>query len=152
MRLKIKLIDPDLPLPEYQTSGAAAFDLITRLDTTIQPQGVARIPCNVVIEIPKGYMLFLKDRSSTAMRRGLLATAGIIDSDFCGEEDEILFQVYNFTDQPVTVERGERVGQGILVKIAQADWQVVDSMAHNKTRGGFGTSGSKINVRRKTRS
>lgn len=141
MKVKIKQIDKTLPLPKYQTTGAAAFDLITRIDTEVPPHAVVRVPCNVVIETPPGYMLFVKDRSSTSMRKGLLGTAGIVDQDFCGDDDELLFQVYNLTDQPVTVERGERIGQGIFVKITQGEWEEVDSMAHNKTRGGFGTTG-----------
>lgn len=142
MQVKIKQIDKSLPLPQYQTSGAAAFDLITRLDTLVPAHSVARIPCNAVIEIPKGYMLFLKDRSSTAMRKGLLATAGIVDQDYCGEDDELLFQVYNPTAKAVIIERGERIAQAIFVKIGHFDFQEILKMT-SKSRGGFGTTGSK---------
>lgn len=136
----IKRVNKTLPLPEYQTPGAVAFDLYARAATTILPQSVARIPTNVIIEVPVGYMLYVKDRSSTAMRKKLLTTAGFIDQDYCGEGDEILLQVYNFSQEPATVERGERLGQGVLIKIERAEWEEVDQMAQ-KNRGGFGTTG-----------
>lgn len=140
MQVEIKRIDPALPLPEYKTSGAVAFDFITRETTVVPPQAVVRIPGNVVIKTPPGYMLFVKDRSSTAMKKGLILTAGIGDQDYCGENDEILVQVFNFKNEPVTVERGERIAQGMFVRIDKADWKEVEKM-NTKNRGGFGTTG-----------
>ncbi len=143
MNIKIKRLDTTLPLPEYHTSGAVAFDLYARVDTEIPAQSIARIPTNLIIEVPAGYMLYLKDRSSTAKKKGLMAVGGVIDQDFCGESDEILFQVYNFTHETVIVERGERIGQGIFVKIDKAEWTEVPKMI-NKSRGGFGSTGDNV--------
>ena len=142
MKVKIKRVDKSLPLPEYKTEGAVAFDLYSRTDAVIKPKTLERLPTNLVIEIPKGYMLEIKDRSSTLKRKGLLVSVGYIDNDFCGDEDEILLQVYNLTDEDVSVERGERLGQGVFIKIDVADWQEVDTM-DNSSRGGFGTTGEK---------
>jgi dUTP pyrophosphatase len=142
MKIKIKRIDNALPLPEYQTSGAVAFDLYSRIDATILPKTVERLPANVIIEIPKGYMLEIKDRSSTLKKKGLLVTTGYIDNDYHGELDEILLQVYNLTDSEVKVERGERIGQGVFVKIDIAEWEEVDTMKE-ESRGGFGSTGHK---------
>jgi dUTP pyrophosphatase len=140
MQVTIKRVDPSLPLPEYKTAGAVAFDFVTRETTVIPPRSVGRVPGNVVVETPKGYLLFVKDRSSTAAKKGLICTAGIVDQDYCGENDEILVQVYNFQDQPVTVEKGERIAQGMFVKIETAEWREVLQM-NNNDRGGFGTTG-----------
>lgn len=140
MKVKIKRIDKTLPLPEYHTSGAVAFDLVAREGIVIQPHTIARVPANVVIEIPKGYMLLLKDRSSTPKKKGLLATVGFIDQDFCGDSDEIQMQFYNFQNVPVTIERGERLGQAAFVRIDQCEWEEVEAM-DTKTRGGFGSTG-----------
>lgn len=142
MKIKIKRIDNALPLPEYQTSGAVAFDLYSRIDAIILPKTVERLPANVIIEIPKGYMLEIKDRSSTLKKKGLLVTTGYIDNDYHGELDEILLQVYNITDIEVKVERGERIGQGVFVKIDIAEWEEVDTMK-KESRGGFGSTGHK---------
>lgn len=139
MKVKIKRVDKDLPLPKYETSGAVAFDLTVRETTIIGPGEVGRVPANVVVEIPKGYMLLLKDRSSTAKKKGLICAPGFIDQDFCGDEDELLLQFYNFQKEPVTLERGERLGQAAFVKIEIAEWEEVDKM-EKSTRGGFGST------------
>ena len=142
MQVKIKQIDPELPLPGPQTGGAAGFDLITREDTTIQPGEFGLIPANVIVEVPKGYALIVAARSSTPRRTGLAVPhgIGIIDSDYHGDGDEIKVQVWNTTDAPVTVARGERIAQGILVKIESVSWQP-DTTAFGETRGGFGSTG-----------
>lgn len=145
MKVKIKRIDKELPLPEYHTSGAVAFDVMARETVVIEPHTIGRVPVNIVVEIPKGYMILLKDRSSTAQKKGLLCTVGYIDQDFCGEEDEIQLQFYNFQTQPVTIERGERLGQGAFVRVDQAEWEEVESMSHHQTRGGFGSTGGHKN-------
>lgn len=140
MRVEIKRIDTSLPLPEYQTSGAVAFDLITRETTVIPARGIGRVPSNVVVKIPTGYMLLLRDRSSTSKKKGLFCTAGVIDQDYCGDNDEILVQYFNFTDSDVIIERGERLAQAIFIKIEKAEWSETDSMSA-LSRGGFGTTG-----------
>ncbi len=140
MKIKIKRIDKTLPLPEYQTSGAVAFDLYSRVDAVISPKTLERLPTNVIIAIPKGYMLEIKDRSSTLKKKGLLVSTGFIDNDYCGEEDEILLQVYNMTDEDVKIEKGERLGQGAFVRVDLAEWEEVENM-EVKSRGGFGTTG-----------
>ncbi len=140
MKVKIKRIDKNLPMPAYQTSGAVAFDLYSRIDITIPPKTLERLPTNVIIATPKGYMLEIKDRSSTLKKKGLLVSTGYIDNDYCGNEDEILLQVYNITDMPVSVEKGERLGQGAFVKVDIGEFEEVENMDSN-SRGGFGTTG-----------
>ncbi len=140
MQVKIKRIDKELPLPARHTSGAVAFDFVCRESVTVPPHSVGLIPGNVVVKVPAGYMLFIKERSSTALRKGIFCSAGIVDQDYCGDNDEIKIQVINFKNEPVTIERAERIAQGIFVKIDQADWEEVDSMGE-KDRGGFGTTG-----------
>lgn len=140
MKIKIKRIDKSLPLPAYQTEGAVAFDLYSRIDCVILPKTLERLPTNVIIATPHGYMLEIKDRSSTLKKKGLLVTTGYIDTDYCGETDEILLQVYNLSDKEVHVEKGERLGQGAFVKVDIGEWEEVDIMNEN-SRGGFGTTG-----------
>ncbi len=140
MKIKIKRIDKSLPLPAYQTEGAVAFDLYSRIDCFILSKTLERLPTNVIIATPKGYMLEIKDRSSTLKKKGLLVTTGYIDTDYCGETDEILLQVYNLSDHEVHVEKGERLGQGAFVKVDIGEWEEVDMM-NESSRGGFGTTG-----------
>jgi dUTP pyrophosphatase len=139
--ITVKRIDKDLPLPTYATAGAVGFDLLCREDTEVAPRKQGLIPGNVIVRIPPGYMLLLTLRSSTPRRKGLLIPhgVGIIDQDYCGEGDELMVQVYNFRDEAVTINRGERIAQGIFVPIVRARWQEVEDMG--KGRGGFGSTG-----------
>ena len=143
MKVKIKRIDKSLPLPTYQTSGSVGFDIYSREDMEIKPREIALIPGNIIVETPAGYMLLVALRSSTPRKKGLIKPHGIgvIDNDYCGEGDEIKVQVYNNTDNVVKVDKGERVAQGIFVKVDKFEWEEVDMMG--KARGGFGSTGTK---------
>ncbi|TMD59697.1 MAG: dUTP diphosphatase [Chloroflexi bacterium] len=142
LEVTIKRIDTSLPLPTYATAGSVAFDLLCREDTEIDPDTLGLVPANVIVQTPPGYMLLVSLRSSTPRRKGLLIPhgVGIIDQDYCGDGDEIMLQVYNFLDEAVTVQRGERIAQGIFVPIMQVNWNEVDEVG--KGRGGFGSTGA----------
>lgn len=141
MKIKIKRIDTSLPLPEYHTSGAVAFDLYAREKTIIPPFTPTLIPANFVVKTPKGHFLMLTTRSSTARKKGLLVFTGVVDQDYCGDDDELKMSVLNFTKKDVIVEKEERIAQAVLVKITKADsFKEVSSMS-SKSRGGFGTTG-----------
>ncbi len=144
MRASLHRLDPSLPLPTYETTGAVAFDFVTRETTIIQPKTLGLIPGNVIIETPKGYALLITPRSSLPRKKTLMFphSIGIIDRDYCGPGDEVMIQVYNFGEAPVIVERGERIAQGIFVKCEQATW--VETTMGAKTRGGFGSTGSTV--------
>ncbi|MCB9798720.1 dUTP diphosphatase [Candidatus Nomurabacteria bacterium] len=143
MNIRIKRIDTSLPLPQYQTSGAVAFDLYSRISDTLIPGETKLIPTNLIIETPPGYMLMLAARSSLAKKKGLKMAngIGIIDQDYCGDTDELHLCLHNYSASPVTLEPGERLAQGAFVPIERANWEEVTSM-ENASRGGFGTTGS----------
>ncbi|MBI2635877.1 dUTP diphosphatase [Candidatus Peregrinibacteria bacterium] len=143
LSVSLQRLDPSLPLPQYHSEGAVGFDLITRETTIIAPGAIALIPGNVIVKVPEGYALLIIPRSSLPRKKSLVCphSIGVIDCDYHGEKDEIMVQVQNVGGEPVTIERGERVAQGIFVKTEKAEWAEVDS--HDKeTRGGFGSTGS----------
>jgi dUTP pyrophosphatase len=142
MTIKIKRIDPSLPLPKYESSGACCFDLLIREHMTITPHSLALLKTNIIVEVPDGYMFIVLPRSSTPKKKGLLIPhgLGIIDQDYNGPQDEVLFQVLNYTDQVIVVERGERLAQGCFVPIAKAEFVEVEQIGE-KTRGGVGSTG-----------
>lgn len=146
MKVRIKRVDKSLPLPEYQTKGAAGFDIYSREDVKVEPGEYKTFPNNLIVETPAGYMLMMVARSSLYRKKGLVLinSVGIFDSDFCGEGDEMIVQVYNLSTKRATIKRGERVAQGIFVRIETADWNEVDKM-ENKTRGGIGSTDDREN-------
>lgn len=143
MKLKIKRFDKTLPLPVHKTAGAVAVDLYTRLDVEIKSKEIAYIPMNVAIKIPDGYFILQAPRSSTH-KLGIISanSVGIIDRDYCGNDDEYLFPAYNFTDKTVSIEKGTRLSQLVLIKCENFEFDEVDDMS-NPSRGGFGTTGTK---------
>jgi dUTP pyrophosphatase len=141
MKLKVIRIDKSLPLPEYKTEGAVAFDVYSREKATIPAGATVVLPSNFIIQVPEGYFLMLASRSST-FKKGLAMVngIGIIDQDFHGPADEFKLTIQNFTSLPVTVERGERIGQGAIIPIIKPEWEEVDKIK-DESRGGFGTTG-----------
>ena len=142
LEVTITRVDTSLPLPTYATPGSVGFDLLCREIREIAPRSLGLVPGNVIVHTPPGFMLLISLRSSTPRRKGLLIPHGIgvIDQDYCGEGDEIMLQIYNFRDEPVTVERGERIAQGIFVPITRVTWNEVAEVGRG--RGGFGSTGA----------
>lgn len=143
MKIQIQRKDPTLALPTYATSGSVAFDVVTRETTIIAPGAITLIPGNVIVKVPEGFMLMVAPRSSMPRKKGLVFPhgVGILDQDYCGPDDELLVQVHNITQEPVTVERGERIAQAVFVRIEKAEWEEVESHGA-ATRGGFGSTGT----------
>lgn len=133
----------ELPLPEYKTKGAVAFDIYSREETIIKPGTTELLPSNLIIKVPKGYFLMTASRSSTH-KKGLMMTngVGIWDQDFHGPEDEWQVPLYNFVKKSVTVLKGERIAQGVLIPLQRAAWQEISDIK-KKSRGGFGSTDKK---------
>lgn len=143
MELHVTRTDKSLPLPKYETPGACAFDVFARETVTVAPRSLGFIATGLVVCVPEGHTLLLASRSSTPKKKGLLIPhgVGIVDQDYCGPDDEMKVQVWNFTDAPVTVERGERVAQAMLVPIVRCALKEVEPN-ESKSRGGFGSTGA----------
>jgi dUTP pyrophosphatase len=142
MKVRIQRVDKTLPIPKYETDGSVGFDFLARENTMIPSKGVALIPGNIIVEVPRNFVLFVTLRSSTPRKKGLLMPhgVGVIDHDYCGPQDEIKIQVYNFADQPVTISRGEKIAQGIFVHIDKVEWEEAEKI-REASRGGFGSTG-----------
>lgn len=143
MDIKIKRFDKDLPIPEYKSKGAVALDLYSREDVEIEPGEVKLIPLNIAIEIPDCYFVLLANRSST-YKMGITCVNGIGvgDHDYCGDDDEYMFPVLNYTKEKVTIERGTRCCQMLILPVVRVNINEVEKM-ENENRGGFGTTGNK---------
>ena len=142
-RVRIRRLDPSVPLPEYQTPGAAGFDLAANGDTTIEPGRIALVPTGLVIEVPAGHFLAIFARSSTPLKKGLMIAngVGVIDQDYCGPADEIKIQVLNFTAAAIEVKRGDRLAQGLFLPVTRMDWEEAGEDLREGSRGGFGATG-----------
>ncbi len=141
MKINIHRKDPDVALPQYQTPGAVAFDLTANETVTIEPWAIALVATGLVIATPPGHMLMLAARSSLPVKKGLMVAngVGIIDQDYCGPNDELKIQLLNITKASITIEKGERIAQGMFVKIERGQWE--EGLTTDANRGGFGGTG-----------
>ena len=107
-----------MSLPSYGTREAAGFDLASAHDLVVAPRQIALVRTGLVIEVPTGYFLAIFARSSTPLKRGLIVSngVGVIDPDYSGPNDEVMIQVMNVTDSDVSIHRGDRLAQGIILR------------------------------------
>lgn len=142
MKAKITRVLPDIELPQYHTKESAGFDIAAAEDVIIEPGQVVKVRSGLIIEAPEGYFLMLTCRSSLSSKKGLHLANGVgtIDRDFSGPEDEFKIILHNFTNQPVTVAKGERLVQGIFLPVNQVEWEEVGQI-RNESRGGMGSTG-----------
>lgn len=143
MKVSLQRIDPSLELPKYQTNGSFAFDFLARENTKILPGSIGLIPGNVIVKCPENLALLILPRSSMPRKKHLRFphSLGLIDQDYCGPNDEIMIQVENMSQEVVTIERGERIAQGLFVHTARVDFIETD-LGQEPSRGGFGSTGS----------
>jgi dUTP pyrophosphatase len=142
MKVRIRRLRPDIPLPRYESDHAAAFDLAAADDVVVEPGRVALVATGLVVEVPAGMFLGIFARSSTPLKRGLMVAngVGVVDPDYCGPSDEVQIAVMNFTDEAVTVRRGDRIAQGIFLAAPRVTWDEADQL-RDASRGGFGATG-----------
>ena len=139
-----------LPLPAYQSDGAAGLDLLAAVEAPVvlRPGKRTLIPTGLVLELPPGFEAQVRPRSGLALRHGItvLNSPGTIDSDYRGEVQVILV---NLGDRSFAIARGERIAQLVVARCEQV--RLIEAAATSATRrgsDGFGSTGSKAKPRR----
>lgn len=137
--------DRDVPLPSYETAGAAGADLRANLpdrgEITLAPGARALVPTGLRIAIPAGYEVQIRPRSGLALKHGITLpnTPGTIDSDYRGPLGVILM---NAGQEAFTVRHGERIAQMIVAPVLQASFELAESLDETaRGAGGFGSTG-----------
>lgn len=129
------------PLPRYETPGSAGMDLRAHLNepVVLAPLERALVPTGLFIALQEGYEAQIRPRSGIALKRGLtmLNSPGTIDSDYRGE---IKCIVVNLSNEPQTIEPGERIAQMVIARYEQVVWEEVSEL--NDTERGAGGFGS----------
>ena len=130
-------------LPQYATCQSAGVDLRANLDNpiVIEPLARALVPTGLFIALPAGVEAQVRPRSGLAIKHGItvLNSPGTIDADYRGEICVILV---NLSNEPFTVNDGERIAQMVIARHEQAEWQLTDSLDETERgAGGFGHSG-----------
>ena len=131
------------PLPTYETVHAAGMDLRAYLNEsiTIKPLERAIVPTGLFIELPAGVEAQVRPRSGLAAKKGItvLNSPGTIDADYRGEIGVILV---NLSNEPFTVQDGERICQMVIAAHAHVAWEPVELLDETERgAGGFGHTG-----------
>lgn len=132
-------------LPNYETIASAGMDLRANIEEPIvlAPLGRAIVKTGLFIELPIGYEAQVRPRSGLAAKKGVtvLNSPGTIDADYRGEIGVILV---NLSNEPFTVENGERIAQLIIARHERAEWNEVEVLTEtSRGEGGFGSTGVK---------
>lgn len=143
-KITIKVIKADgVTLPKYETLGAAGMDVRANIKEPITLDSLDRvlIPLGLKLEIPEGYEVQVRPRSGLALKHGIgmANSIGTIDSDYRGEIGAI---IVNLSKDEYTIQPQERIGQIVLNKVSQIEWEVVEKLSESERgSGGFGSTG-----------
>jgi dUTP pyrophosphatase len=135
-----------LPLPQYETAGAAGMDLLAAIPEdeviVVAPGERKLIPTGLQIAVPDGFEAQVRPRSGLALKHGItmLNSPGTIDSDYRGEVGLILA---NLGQEPFRIIRGQKLAQMVIAQFARATWDVNSSLDEtSRGEGGFGSTGT----------
>ena len=141
--VNIKKLNENAVIPTYGTEFAAGADLYACMDeaVTIAPGETHFVKTGLAMEVPVGYAGLIYARSGLACKKGLAPAnkVGVIDSDYRGE---IMVALHNHSNEPVTVESGERVAQLVITPYIVAAFNQVEELDETvRGEGGFGSTG-----------
>ena len=141
--VRVKKLHPHAVLPTYGSAEAAGADLYACLEeaVTIAPGEVYWVPTGIALEVPKGCAGLVYARSSMGAKRGLAPAnkVGVVDSDYRGEVKVVLL---NHSNQPQTLQPGERVAQFVITPVLQPVYEEVEELTDtDRGQGGFGSTG-----------
>ena len=135
------VLEPGATMPSYKTIGSAGMDLCANEDVRLEHLERKLVPTGLRIAIPEGYEGQVRPRSGLALKHGLsmVNTPGTIDSDYRGEIGVILI---NLGQEPVHLNRGDRIAQLVICPVVRAEMTQVESLdATHRGEGGFGSTG-----------
>ncbi len=141
MKIPLLRLDPALPLPRQTHPGDAGVDLRARESATLAPGERTLIPTGIAVAIPEGHVGLVCPRSGLAMRHGIsvVNAPGVVDAGYRGELQVI---AVNLGDETVTLRRGDRIAQLVVVPLANLGFdEVTELPASTRGEDGFGSSG-----------
>lgn len=142
MRVLIKRLDPDLPLPSYAKPGDAGADIYSRIDTELNPGERKLIPTGIAIALPPGFAAFVHPRSGRAIKEGLgmVNAPGTVDAAYRGELQVIL--INHDSQNLISIKRGERIAQLVIQKVEHAEFIELEELpGSSRGASGFGSTG-----------
>lgn len=164
--VKVKKLHPDAVIHKYSHANDSGFDLVAVEDVIVEPGQTVKVPTGLAFAIPSGYELQIRPRSGVSSKTKLRVSnaPGTVDAGYRGEVAVLIDNIYPFTgwsDASVNtldgkqveldgihdagtylIRKGDRIAQGVIVPVYQAQFEVVDELDETERgAGGFGSSG-----------
>ena len=139
--VKVKKLSEDAVVPQYATCGSAGFDFVSSEDIIVLPKQTILVKTGLAFEIPIGYEIQVRPRSGLSLKTKIRVSnsPGTVDSDYRGQ---VCVIIDNLGDEAFEIKKGDRVAQGVLCPVFQANFQVVGELSDtNRGSGGFGSTG-----------
>lgn len=138
MKMKV-VLDDGAYMPTRAHSADAGLDLYSQIDAVIFQNCSGTFDTGVHIEIPEGYVGFLKSKSGLNIKK-CLQSEGVIDSGYTGS---ICVKLYNHGAKAVEIKKGQKISQLVLLPIITPELELVDSLEDTERgSGGFGSTGA----------
>lgn len=141
VKILVKQLDPELPIPRHAEPGDAGVDLVARYDGAVAPGERALVATGIAVAIPEGHVGLVTPRSGLAMRSGvsLVNSPGILDSGYRGEIQVVMI---NHGAEPFEFRRGDRIAQLVVVPFFEQHYELVGELPQSRRgQGGFGSTG-----------
>lgn len=141
-KIKVKVLNKgNQSLPAYATEKSSGMDVRANIEEPIllMPGQRVLIPSGIHAQLPEGYEIQVRPRSGLALKHGIICAFGTVDGDFIGDIGVITF---NISNEAYKIEPGERIGQLVLAKCVQCEWEEVNVLeATERGEGGYGHTG-----------
>lgn len=138
MKIKIKKLNSEAKLPRYAHKEDAGMDLFSIQDLILKPKHRAVVKTGISIELPKGYVSLVWDKSGIASK-GIKTMGGVIDSGYRGEYKVVLV---NLSSENFEIKKGQKIAQVLIQKVENPKIEVVENLSESsRAEGGFGSTG-----------
>ena len=142
VRIQVRRLDPEIPLPAYAHPGDAGADLSTAVDVRLEPGERALVPTGIGIALPDGYVALVHPRSGLAARCGvsIVNAPGTVDAGYRGEIKVML--INHDPREAVELRRGDRIAQLVVQQVERVRFVEVDQLPESaRGEGGHGSTG-----------
>ncbi|MBW3630818.1 MAG: dUTP diphosphatase [Gemmatimonadetes bacterium] len=143
LEVRVRRLDPEVPLPVYAHPGDAGCDLVTTEDATVAPGERVLLRTGIALALPDGYAAFVHPRSGLAARHGvgIVNSPGTVDAGYRGEIKVLL--VNHDREQQVSLRRGHRIAQLVVQRVERCTFRPVEALTpSDRGLGGFGSTGT----------
>lgn len=137
-KLQIKLLSDKATMPKRANEFDSGLDLYVSETTVIEPHSTAAVKTDVAINLPYGYEAQVRPRSGKSLKTKLRVALGTIDLTY---HKEIGIITDNISDDPIIVQKGERLAQLVIVPVSYMQTTEVEQFEYESERGGFGSTG-----------